>query len=146
MHIALGWSKRLTSSSISFTDILVLPVHTCWSALKSPHSLVGLCTQLYVVIVCNKFPALFFYQKNQEQQCRATIVHPIFCVSRPWAEFGWVIRIQNAPDDFVPGKVPLRQKKRWWWGAPDLFVPGTVPLRISDWNFCLKCVPWVRKI
>ena len=36
--------------------------------------------------------------------------HPMFCVSRPWPEFGWVIRIQNAPDDFVPGTVPLRQK------------------------------------
>ena len=35
-------------------------------------------------------------------------------------------------------------QKRWWWGAPDLFVPGTVPLRISDYNFCLKSVPWVQ--
>ena len=36
--------------------------------------------------------------------------HPMSCVSRPLPEFGWVIRIQNAPDDFVPGTVPLRQK------------------------------------
>ena len=32
------------------------------------------------------------------------------CVSRPLPEFGRVIRIQNAPDDFVPGTVHLRQK------------------------------------
>ena len=38
------------------------------------------------------------------------LTHPMFCVSRLWPEFGWVIRIQNAPDDFVPGTVPLRQK------------------------------------
>ena len=36
--------------------------------------------------------------------------HPMSCVSRPLPEFGRVIRIQNAPDDFVPGTVPLRQK------------------------------------
>ena len=36
--------------------------------------------------------------------------HPMFCVSRPWPEFGWVSRIQSAPDDFVPGTVPLMPK------------------------------------
>ena len=36
--------------------------------------------------------------------------HPMFCVSRPWPEFGWRSRIQSAPDDFVPGTVPLMPK------------------------------------
>ena len=37
-------------------------------------------------------------------------IHPMFCVSRPWPEFGWRSRIQSAPDDFVPGTVPLMPK------------------------------------
>ena len=37
-------------------------------------------------------------------------LHPMFCVSRPLPQFGRVIRIQSASDDFVPGTVPLRPK------------------------------------
>ena len=50
----------------------------------------------------------------------------------------------KCPWWFCTGYGAPEAKKRWWRGAPDLFVPGTVPLRISDCNFCLKSVPWVR--
>ena len=36
--------------------------------------------------------------------------HPVYCVSRPLPDFRRVIRIQNAPEDFVPGTMPLRLK------------------------------------
>ena len=51
------------------------------------------------------------------------ITHPMFCVSRPLPKFGRVIRIQSAPDDFVPGTVPLRPKN----------AGDEVPL-ISQWS------------
>ena len=72
------------------------------------------------------------------------ITHPMFCVSRPLPKFGRVIRIQSAPDDFVPGTVPLRPKNAGD-EVPLIFLyPLLSPLRISDCNFCLKSVPWVR--
>ena len=40
----------------------------------------------------------------------AIICHPVYCVSRPLPDFRRVIRIQNAPEDFVPGTMPLRLK------------------------------------
>ena len=49
-------------------------------------------------------------KKKYKKWSKMVEMHPMSCVSRPLPEFGWVIRIQNAPDDFVPGTVPLRQK------------------------------------
>ena len=58
----------------------------------------------------------------------------MFCVSRPLPEFGRVIRIQSAPDDFVPGTVPLRPKNAGdevplIFLYPDLFAPKNILLQ-----------------
>ena len=47
---------------------------------------------------------------KRKAQSNALQKHLMSCVSRPLPEVGRVIRIQNAPDDFVPSTVPLRQK------------------------------------
>ena len=53
---------------------------------------------------------LFFCCKNMYILVEAIICHPVYCVSRPLPDFRRVIRIQNAPEDFVPGTMPLRLK------------------------------------
>ena len=68
----LGWVKHkgqrlvhpMSSSNKKSDTPRFHMFHTCRSAPKSSHSVVSLCSQLYVVVVCNKFPALIFLSEK----------------------------------------------------------------------------------
>ena len=93
--------------------------------------------------ICHSNPYYFqFLQRRNSCPWRHTAPN-VLCltaIARIWVGD----QDPKCPWWFCTGYGAPEAKKRWWWGAPDLFVPGTVPLKISDCNFCLKSVPWVR--